>query len=148
MFWRNYFFHCAYTRYEAGLSIDEIWSDYQPSSLTTTTTTTSDNATTTTGVLHNNNNDGDHDQDEVVHFSSTPEPSIADAFAATAGDVGGDDDIDDTVHDIHTDEHRETDSPQSDYEIVQSAQDLDDDEDAFDGEMDELEAEIAQALGD
>lgn len=24
-FWRNYFFHCAYTRYEAGLSIDEIW---------------------------------------------------------------------------------------------------------------------------
>jgi len=26
VFWRNYFFHCAYTRYEAGLSIDEIWS--------------------------------------------------------------------------------------------------------------------------
>jgi len=29
-FWRNYFFHCAYTRYEAGLSIDEIWSDHPP----------------------------------------------------------------------------------------------------------------------
>ena len=28
-FWRNYFFWCAFTRYEAGLSIDEIWS-YQP----------------------------------------------------------------------------------------------------------------------
>lgn len=27
VFWKNYFFHCAYTRYEAGLSIDEIWSD-------------------------------------------------------------------------------------------------------------------------
>ena len=26
-FWRNYFFHCAWCRYEAGLSIDEIWSD-------------------------------------------------------------------------------------------------------------------------
>ena len=26
VFWRNYFFHCAYARYEAGLSIDEIWS--------------------------------------------------------------------------------------------------------------------------
>ncbi len=25
-FWRNYFFHCAYTRYENGLSIEEIWS--------------------------------------------------------------------------------------------------------------------------
>jgi hypothetical protein len=29
VFWHNYFFHCAYTRYEAGLSIDEIWS-FQP----------------------------------------------------------------------------------------------------------------------
>lgn len=27
VFWKNYFFHCAYTRYEAGLSIDEIWSN-------------------------------------------------------------------------------------------------------------------------
>lgn len=26
VFWKNYFFHCAFTRYEAGLSIDEIWS--------------------------------------------------------------------------------------------------------------------------
>merc|ERR1712232_338567 len=25
IFWKNYFFHCAFTRYEAGLSIDEIW---------------------------------------------------------------------------------------------------------------------------
>ena len=30
IFWKNYFFHCAYTRYEAGLSIDEIWSDDVP----------------------------------------------------------------------------------------------------------------------
>ena len=30
IFWKNYFFHCAYTRYEAGLSIDEIWSDQPP----------------------------------------------------------------------------------------------------------------------
>ena len=29
-FWRNYFFHCAYTRYEAGLSIDEIWCEPPP----------------------------------------------------------------------------------------------------------------------
>lgn len=25
IFWKNYFFHCAYARYENGLSIDEIW---------------------------------------------------------------------------------------------------------------------------
>lgn len=25
IFWKNYFFHCAYARYEAGMSIDEIW---------------------------------------------------------------------------------------------------------------------------
>ena len=30
-FWKNYFFHCAYARYEAGLSIDEIWNDEDPS---------------------------------------------------------------------------------------------------------------------
>lgn len=27
IFWKNYFFHCAFTRYEAGLSIDEIWNE-------------------------------------------------------------------------------------------------------------------------
>jgi hypothetical protein len=32
IFWKNYFFHCAYTRYEAGLSIDEIWSEGDQSS--------------------------------------------------------------------------------------------------------------------
>ncbi|KAL7563227.1 hypothetical protein ACA910_015719 [Epithemia clementina (nom. ined.)] len=26
IFWKNYFFHCAYSRYEAGLSVDEVWS--------------------------------------------------------------------------------------------------------------------------
>ena len=26
-FWRNYFFHCALARYEAGLSVDEIWGE-------------------------------------------------------------------------------------------------------------------------
>ena len=169
VFWRNYFFHCAYTRYEAGLSIDEIWSDYHPSPTTTTTTT----ATTTTPT--NTMTDKDEDSDEMmVHFSSTPEPSIADAFAATGGGRTdhGDDDANTNnnnnnsahgggggggVDDANADhDHRLTESPQSDYEIVQSAQDMlddaddddDDDEDAFDGEMDELEAEIAQALGD
>mmetsp|Transcript_2642 Transcript_2642/g.7292 ORF Transcript_2642/g.7292 Transcript_2642/m.7292 type:complete len:398 (-) Transcript_2642:338-1531(-) len=27
IFWKNYFFHCAYCRYEAGLSVDEVWSE-------------------------------------------------------------------------------------------------------------------------
>uniref|UniRef100_A0A7S2VAW2 BSD domain-containing protein n=1 Tax=Entomoneis paludosa TaxID=265537 RepID=A0A7S2VAW2_9STRA len=27
VFWKNYFFHCAYSRYEAGLSVDEVWSE-------------------------------------------------------------------------------------------------------------------------
>lgn len=40
IFWKNYFFHCAYTRYEAGLSIDEIWSNEprRPASTTNTPT--------------------------------------------------------------------------------------------------------------
>lgn len=37
VFWNNYFFHCAYARYEAGLSIDEIWSNepHRPASMVT-----------------------------------------------------------------------------------------------------------------
>lgn len=31
-FWHNYFFHCAFTRYEAGLSLEEIWSYGEDSS--------------------------------------------------------------------------------------------------------------------
>lgn len=27
IFWKNYFFNCAFSRYEAGLSVDEIWSE-------------------------------------------------------------------------------------------------------------------------
>jgi len=34
LFWRNYFFHCAYTRYEKGLPIEEIW-ERKPEPLTT-----------------------------------------------------------------------------------------------------------------
>jgi hypothetical protein len=139
IFWRNYFFHCAYTRYEAGLSIDEIWSDEQQSS------------TTETGGVVPRHHDEEHDnddQDEVVHFSSTntpPEPSITDAFAATSSNDGSP--LHDDADDFYPGSHPETESPQSDFEIVQAA-DGNDDEDAFDGEMDELEAEIAQALGD
>ena len=36
----------------------------------------------------------------------------------------------------------------SEYDMVESNHDLDEDVDVFSGEMDELEAEIAQALGD
>jgi hypothetical protein len=143
MFWRNYFFHCAYTRYEAGLSIDEIWSDEQPSSSAT--------STKAGGIVPHTQEENHHDddQDEVVHFSSStntpPEPSIVDAFATTSINDGTP--LQDDADDLFPGSHAETESPQSEYEIVQSAHDVDD-EDAFDGEMDELEAEIAQALGD
>eukprot|EP00542_Grammatophora_oceanica_P010068 CAMPEP_0194046760 /NCGR_PEP_ID=MMETSP0009_2-20130614/22286_1 /TAXON_ID=210454 /ORGANISM="Grammatophora oceanica, Strain CCMP 410" /LENGTH=346 /DNA_ID=CAMNT_0038692167 /DNA_START=84 /DNA_END=1127 /DNA_ORIENTATION=- len=32
IFWQNYFFHCAFTRYECGLSVDEIWCEDQAGS--------------------------------------------------------------------------------------------------------------------
>jgi len=34
-FWKNYFFHCAYTRYETGLSVDEIWAVLPSSGMAT-----------------------------------------------------------------------------------------------------------------
>jgi len=55
LFWKNYFFHCAYTRYEKGLTIEEIW-ERKPAPLTTqqmaaasTNTNTADIASSSVG---------------------------------------------------------------------------------------------------
>lgn len=146
VFWRNYFFHCAFTRYEAGLSIDEIWSDAPPP------------PPHSEAVLPG---------EEVVEFHSTAATdetsggatarSATNSSTNSATNLLGPEDtgasaLGDYVFEDH-DKPSSTDSPTPDYEIIESSMgndDMngDDDEDAFAGEMDELEAEIAQALGD
>jgi hypothetical protein len=132
-FWRNYFFHCAFTRYEAGLSIDEIWSDQA-------TAPQLDTAAAADEEINR--------QDETITFEASESES---GDVSTTSSISGqaplfdsnvsptpveDDDIVRATEIASSGSHQGT-----DYEIVAAA----DDEDA---ELDELEAEIARELED
>lgn len=172
MFWKNYFFHCAYTRYEAGLSIDEIWSNEARHSGPAVAATAKKSE-----ELDVVNNDA---SDEEVVFDSAPsaasiesdteemgvsslETEIAgvgtDAqppkvtAAQASAPVGGavpppspqKDGATPATEAMTPSDHVSESAGGSDYEFVASAGGGDDDDD---GSMDELEAEIAAALGD
>jgi hypothetical protein len=166
VFWHNYFFHCAFTRYEAGLSIDEIWS-YQPEEApkpegglvhavsgdaSAEEETVVFDGTTTTG-------EGEESSAGSAAFPSTDGTNAA-TLAAAAAKVGGDPDspsgsggssgdyVDYTAGSSYgggtTGSGTNDSSVLTDFELVDDG----DNENAVDAEMDELEAEIAQALGD
>jgi len=141
-FWRNYFFHCAFTRYEAGLSIDEIWS-YEEESNTanqpenTSTEYVGDADVSSTTVAGSNEEEavvfdlsGDHD----IGFQNVDEVTTA---ADTAGDVNGDGAgaADTSLTAL---------SENNGFELV----DDDVDEGTGDPQLDELEAEILRELED
>lgn len=65
LFWRNYFFHCAFTRYEKGLSVDEIWAS-KPEPMSS--------------------------DEMAARIQSVPENSELLLREASVGDSGGDDD--------------------------------------------------------
>jgi hypothetical protein len=131
IFWKNYFFHCAYTRYEAGLSIDEIWSD-EPL-----------NQTSEKVLAAAQSKDAEAKKDDEA-ISQEDVPSSVATIPEIEKSVHG---VSDTAI---------SESPPPEYEVVEktdnyTGDDDDDvagDNDAFGGELDELEAEIAQALGD
>jgi len=161
IFWKNYFFHCAYTRYEAGLSIDEIWSNEpRPSS----------QAVAAVEGESEDLNDVDADSEEVIFDSDEamePMSAVMKGEPAILGKDSSSSTNDAQSTSIVTSTSG-VDSPPSspqretaqadiatpsdsvaesgggnDYEFVPSAGGGDDD-----GEMDELEAEIAAALDD
>jgi len=162
IFWKNYFFHCAYTRYEAGLSIDEIWSNEpRPSS----------QAVAAVEEESEDLTDVDADSEEVIFdsdeamepmkgesailgrdsSSSTNDAQSSAASTVTSTSIGGGVDSppsspqrETAQADIATPSDSVAESGGgNDYEFVPSAGGGDDD-----GEMDELEAEIAAALDD
>jgi hypothetical protein len=78
VFWRNYFFHCAYTRYEAGLSIDEIWSEHaleeRKTFPSTTTTPPPSQSSQQQGTETNSTSSNDPTVEETITF----EPDVHD----------------------------------------------------------------------
>lgn len=144
VFWRNYFFHCAFTRYEAGLSIDEIWS-YQEESNTvnqpenTSTEYVDDANVSSTTVAGSNEEEavifdgnGDHD----ISFQNVEEVTAA---VDTAGEVNGDG--------VGTDASLAALSEGSTGNGFELIDDVDD-EGTADPQLDELEAEILRELED
>lgn len=166
VFWQNYFFHCAYTRYEAGLSIDEIWSNEPRASGPAAVTEESEDF----DVVNN-----EADEEVIFDSSSTSAASIDSGLGGKKGDnIPGVDDS--SGSDVQASPATTTEvashiiggsisppsSPQrdvslnadaiaspsveseggNDYEFVAN------DGDGDDGSMDELEAEIAAALDD
>eukprot|EP00566_Odontella_aurita_P020508 CAMPEP_0113551540 /NCGR_PEP_ID=MMETSP0015_2-20120614/14580_1 /TAXON_ID=2838 /ORGANISM="Odontella" /LENGTH=370 /DNA_ID=CAMNT_0000452441 /DNA_START=149 /DNA_END=1261 /DNA_ORIENTATION=- /assembly_acc=CAM_ASM_000160 len=146
-FWKNYFFHCAYARYEAGLSIDEIWAVLPASGAVT--------PAESEGGAETANNHGEEtvtfdksplpdagtaSQDSVqtpaagvVTASSKAVPSLSETDAVISSpspeeSIGGADEIDE--------------SGASDFEVVSESGGGGNDD------LDDLEAEIARELGE
>jgi hypothetical protein len=144
VFWNNYFFHCAYTRYEAGLSIDEIWSYQQESSTSEGAGVGAASATTDIGGTDEKvaaaAAAGGLTEEETVDFdgNATPSGSTTDpAFQEMGDDAKESAQVDAAIADSAL-------GSGNDFELV-------DDGDAADGgtgdpEMDELEEEIAREL--
>lgn len=141
VFWRNYFFHCAFTRYEAGLSIDEIWS-YQKESIiinqpeTTSIECIGDVNGSLTTVTGNNEEEAivfDSSGDQNIGFQSVEEVAEADTISDRNG-AGTDTSLTALSEG----------STNNGFELVDDAVD----ESIGDPALDELEAEIARELED
>lgn len=159
VFWKNYFFHCAYTRYEAGLSIDEIWSNEPRDS----------RSAPVADELEEDDIVNINEPDEEVIFDSASTAASIESGSDTKGEVmpgtnvivASDAQPSNNATTTQTsvpiaapstpqrdaapkpDAAASPDSGGTDYEFVASAGG-----DGDDGSMDELEAEIAAALGD
>jgi len=169
VFWRNYFFHVAWCRYEAGLSIDEVWSD---TNRPPTNDPTSSSATGLGDQSERSNGAGSvtggsaHDEQTITFERESEESATDKAFPAepttdvdapfrTSGTTT-------TATALGTSSQRGSDSSSPDFEMVGHGSQSDENnnaaaEDGDDGvvsgepvdyELDELEAEIARELED
>lgn len=168
VFWRNYFFHCAYTRYEAGLSIDEIWSENALEERTKTNPLQSVQQTQHQVVPDtfpaDTNNDNKNNLEETITFepvSVNDEDTESENVTALA--AGGTPLFNEATNDPNVADISDS-AAASDYEMVASStlkensrHGVDVEEDVVenlglggdeDYELDELEAEIARELED
>jgi hypothetical protein len=130
VFWHNYFFHCAYTRYEAGLSIDEIWS-YNPEEAKKEEAAEEVEEAAEETVVFDETVEAEQDSSEHAFTAEPSDEPDSPVAGSSSLDYG-------TTADTSP-----SDSVTNEYEVV--------DEDYGDGsgaELDELEAEIARELED
>lgn len=129
IFWKNYFFHCAYIRYEKGLSVEEIWVE--------------------TGSKPSIEQDasGTHSQTQIANEESSVELT----FEADDKDDNDDDaEIESVLNEVT--DHAKSDtvettsstkSATNEYEMINEVQDKIEGDD-----LDDLDAEIARELAE
>ena len=151
VFWHNYFFHCAFTRYEAGLSIDEIWS-FQPDKVETDAVDETAEASTSadeqgevdeTVVFSSDNagadgsnTGGSEPSSALPVFDNSMEAAVAESNNPIVTGSGGDEGAGASPSTV---------SLTNEFEMVGED---DDNVGSGDPELDELEAEIARELED
>ncbi|CAJ1940150.1 unnamed protein product [Cylindrotheca closterium] len=137
IFWRNYFFHCAYTRYEAGLSIDEIWS-FSPETAEPVP------AAAKTAAVPLETNEADEEQ--VVFDdkdAASPQPAFSPDDTDTTDEATPAEPAAETPE--AAEEPEAFDLNNGDFDFLDDDDD-DDDQAATEPAMDELEAEIMAEL--
>jgi hypothetical protein len=169
IFWKNYFFHCAYTRYEKGLSVDEIWSSKPKASITgmSSMSNHTDMSTTVVDAAEPSLHDMIHEESSVeLEFheddsnfddtttpsssstlnqssQSTPAPSIS-TPSVDIGSGGTAEEASNVTQPVSSYEHHsDSGGSGTSYEIVDGGNNNDDDD-----YLDDLEAEIARELGE
>lgn len=163
-FWKNYFFHCAYARYEAGLTIDEIWNDEDPAARKT-----KQDADAAAAAAAAKKSSEEKTQTETAKPAAGEETIVFDQDAAKGASNSGEEEavaeapVESGKESAPAAEAQEVDeavaatsgegspdaSANTDFEQVGSdniADDEDFGDEGFDVEMDELEAEIAREL--
>lgn len=148
VFWRNYFFHCAFARYEAGLTLDEIWSYTEESYAATHAEDASPEDGGDEGIVASSAAAEHGTEEETMVFDGSGDDSqavVVDNESAGGAAISG---VAEELFadDIGTANESGTDlselSPTNGFQLVDD-EDIDVPEDS---EMDELEAEIAREL--
>jgi hypothetical protein len=172
VFWNNYFFHCAFTRYEAGLSIDEIWSYQQASTNNNDEAATGAAGTVSFNSMGNTAGGGggvgsgaptstqqQQQEEETVDFDGTPNnPSSDPTFVEfgdndNSGDGGVTNEMDGGIGGLaDSTSAAAASTAASDFAVGNDFELVDEDDGGVldgtsgDPELDELEAEIAREL--
>lgn len=141
IFWKNFFFHCAFARYEAGLSIDEIWSE-EPVVVSGSIASSAQNeeATSATGT-----------EEETIVFESNEASPPAETTKAPTDTEGGWEAGSSAAGKSEPKVSRQS----SDFDMMDDLDDIggngkdkEEADEEGDYELDELEAEIARELED
>lgn len=149
LFWKNYFFHCAFTRYEKGLSVDEIWSQKPKASITDEMTSVAAKATEASlhDIMEDDNSVELDFEEQDANKSEAEQLQIASQSKNTSSPTSGDSLSIGAPESSNIPDSTQSDSSGSgtSYEIVEESDNI---EEQNIDDLDALEAEIARELGE